>query len=85
MAKKIFLFPGQGSQAVGMGKSLVENFALAKQTFEERVAEEYTVDEFPHYFADFFDGDADDAYISGEEDGKIKLARQLLKYLEENV
>ena len=35
MSKKIFLFPGQGSQYVGMGKSLVENFPLAKQTFEE--------------------------------------------------
>lgn len=33
--KKLFMFPGQGSQYVGMGKSLVENFALAKQTFEE--------------------------------------------------
>jgi [acyl-carrier-protein] S-malonyltransferase len=33
--KKIFLFPGQGSQFVGMGKNLVENFPLAKQTFEE--------------------------------------------------
>ena len=33
--KQIFLFPGQGSQSVGMGKSLVENFSLAKQTFEE--------------------------------------------------
>ncbi len=33
--KKIFLFPGQGSQYVGMGKSLLENFPLAKHTFEE--------------------------------------------------
>ena len=33
--KKVFLFPGQGSQSVGMGKSLFENFAIAKQTFEE--------------------------------------------------
>lgn len=33
--KKIFLFPGQGSQFVGMGKSLVENFPVAKQAFEE--------------------------------------------------
>ncbi len=33
--KKIFLFPGQGSQFVGMGKSLCENFATAKRTFEE--------------------------------------------------
>lgn len=35
MAKKIFLFPGQGSQYVGMGKSLVDNFRVAKETFEE--------------------------------------------------
>lgn len=36
MSKKIaFLFPGQGSQAVGMGKDLVEKFPVAKQTFEE--------------------------------------------------
>jgi [acyl-carrier-protein] S-malonyltransferase len=33
--KRVFLFPGQGSQSVGMGKSLVDNFAVAKQTFEE--------------------------------------------------
>ncbi len=30
-----FLFPGQGSQRVGMGRELAENFALARQTFEE--------------------------------------------------
>jgi [acyl-carrier-protein] S-malonyltransferase len=29
------LFPGQGSQAVGMGKFLYENFAAAKLAFEE--------------------------------------------------
>lgn len=33
--KKIFLFPGQGSQSVGMGKSLIENFTVAKHLFEE--------------------------------------------------
>src|SRR5881409_4266120 len=30
-----FLFPGQGSQAVGMGKGLAEKFPVARQTFEE--------------------------------------------------
>jgi [acyl-carrier-protein] S-malonyltransferase len=29
------LFPGQGSQAVGMGKELYEKYPLARQTFEE--------------------------------------------------
>lgn len=30
-----FVFPGQGSQAVGMGQALAENFAVARQVFEE--------------------------------------------------
>ena len=30
-----FVFPGQGSQAVGMGKALATNFAAARQVFEE--------------------------------------------------
>ncbi len=29
------LFPGQGSQTVGMGKDLFDNYPLARQTFEE--------------------------------------------------
>ena len=29
------VFPGQGSQAVGMGKSLAEAFAPARQVFDE--------------------------------------------------
>ena len=36
MSTKIaFLFPGQGSQAVGMGRDLRERFAVAARTFEE--------------------------------------------------
>jgi len=30
-----FLFPGQGSQAVGMGKELAEKYPIARQTFDE--------------------------------------------------
>src|SRR2546421_7268301 len=30
-----FLFPGQGSQAVGMGKGLAVTFAVARQVFDE--------------------------------------------------
>ncbi len=35
MAKVAFIFPGQGSQAVGMGKDLFDNFAAAREVFEE--------------------------------------------------
>jgi [acyl-carrier-protein] S-malonyltransferase len=30
-----FLFPGQGSQVIGMGKELAEKYPVARQTFEE--------------------------------------------------
>ena len=30
-----FLFPGQGSQIIGMGKELAERYAVARRTFEE--------------------------------------------------
>jgi len=35
MADIGFIFPGQGSQQVGMGKELADNFKVARETFEE--------------------------------------------------
>lgn len=35
MNKIAFMFPGQGSQAVGMGKDLYENFESARKIFDE--------------------------------------------------
>lgn len=48
------IFPGQGSQKIGMGKSLYDNFAIAQDVFER-------VDEALHYNLSklMFEGDAD--------------------------
>ena len=32
---RAFVFPGQGSQAVGMGVELAEAFSVAREVFEE--------------------------------------------------
>jgi [acyl-carrier-protein] S-malonyltransferase len=34
MAKTAYIFPGQGSQAVGMGKDLFDNFTAAREVFK---------------------------------------------------
>ena len=38
MAKIAFIFPGQGAQKVGMGKSFYDNSPLAREIFEQAEA-----------------------------------------------
>ena len=35
MGKRVFMFPGQGSQYIGMGKDFYENFECAKKVFDK--------------------------------------------------
>lgn len=35
MSRVAYVFPGQGAQSAGMGRELAENFAVARQVFEE--------------------------------------------------
>jgi [acyl-carrier-protein] S-malonyltransferase len=35
MPKLAYIFPGQGSQSIGMGKDLFDNFAVSREVFEE--------------------------------------------------
>ena len=35
MSKTAYIFPGQGSQTVGMGKDLFDNFPASREVFEE--------------------------------------------------
>lgn len=56
---RAFVFPGQGSQFIGMGKDLSENFAEAREVFEE-------VDETLSQKLStlMFDGEADDLNLT---------------------
>lgn len=55
LKSNVLIFPGQGSQRIGMGKNLYDNFAVAKDVFEQ-------VDDALEFnlSALMFDGDADE-------------------------
>ncbi|MBK6589836.1 MAG: ACP S-malonyltransferase [Acidobacteria bacterium] len=59
MSKTAYIFPGQGSQAVGMGKDLFDNFTAAREVFEAADdALEFSLSEM------CFDGDEADLQLT---------------------
>ena len=36
-----FLFPGQGSQSIGMGKDLYENYETVKEIYDKVICKKY--------------------------------------------
>ena len=46
MSKVAFVFPGQGSQKVGMGKDFFDNYACAKKVFSQSLFSGVTVFSF---------------------------------------
>ena len=69
-----YVFPGQGSQAVGMGKDLADNFPAAKQAFDE--ADEAL--EFP-LSAMCFEGNEEDLQLTANTQPAI-LATSIAAY-----
>jgi [acyl-carrier-protein] S-malonyltransferase len=73
-SKIAFVFPGQGSQAVGMGKDLAENFPAAREVFEQ--ADEAL--EFP-LAAMCFEGNEEDLQLTANTQPAI-LATSIAAY-----
>jgi [acyl-carrier-protein] S-malonyltransferase len=73
-SKIAYIFPGQGSQAVGMGKDLADNFPAAKEIFEQ--ADEAL--EFP-LSAMCFEGNEEDLQLTANTQPAI-LATSIAAY-----
>lgn len=73
-SKIAFIFPGQGSQAVGMGKDLFDNYAAAREAFEQ--ADEAL--EFP-LSAMCFEGNEEDLQLTANTQPAI-LATSIAAY-----
>ena len=63
MGKRVFMFPGQGSQYIGMGKEFYDNFPVAKEVFDK--ASEIT--------------GLDVASLCFEENDKINITEYILR------
>ena len=67
------VFPGQGSQYVGMGKDLYENFKVAKEVFE-KASDKLSLDMKKLCF------ESDDVHLTVNAQPALLSALQLMKF-----